>query len=36
MQDGNQSATIQPTEGVMSCDSANGDAQIEWTIRKAS
>lgn len=34
MQGGDQSATIQPVEGVMGCSSTNGDAQIEWTIRK--
>lgn len=36
MQGGNQRTIVQAVEGVMSCNSTNGDAQIEWTIRKAS
>lgn len=36
MQGGNQSTTIQPVEGIMGCNSTNGGAQVEWTIRKAS
>ncbi|CAN8103796.1 unnamed protein product [Discula destructiva] len=34
LQGGNSTVTIQPVEGIMACDSANGSAQIEWTLRK--